>query len=344
LPPWSGPRIKRLLPPTSSESPRLFVFRLAHLSDLHLSQLPPFTWGQLANKRLLGYVSWRLHRRRSYLRTILDALVRDLHAVDPDHVAITGDLVNLALPAEFAEAGAWLRRLGPPEWISLVPGNHDALVAVLPGDGWDHWRPYTTSDADAPDAEGGDFPFLRRRGPLAIVGLSTAFPSPLGWATGRLGADQLARLDHLLERLDEERRCRVLLAHHCPIDGISRPRKRLIDAVQLRQCVARRGADLILHGHEHVFSFGQMTGRDGPVPVFGTPSASRSSVRAELTAQYHLYEIEWSTGQWRAVVESRMFSRANQSFMPGPRRAVVQQDGALILRPEPASARCRKSA
>ena len=320
------------------------MFRLAHISDLHLCQLPPVRWSQLANKRLLGYLSWCLHRRRSHLRAVLDGLVRDLHAVDPDHVAITGDLVNLALPAEFVEAGAWLRRLGPPEWISLVPGNHDALVAVLPGDGWDHWRAYTTSDPDTRDAAGGGFPFLRRRGPLAIVGLSTAFPSPPGFATGRLGADQLASLDGLLERLGKEHRCRVLLAHHCPIDAISRPRKRLIDAAQLRHCIARRGADLILHGHEHVFSFGQIAGRDGPVPVFGVRSASSASTRVELTAQYHVYEIDESAGQWRIVVESRMFSMTTESFIPGIRRVVVQQDGALNLRPEPATATCRKSA
>jgi 3',5'-cyclic AMP phosphodiesterase CpdA len=319
------------------------VFRLAHISDLHLSQLPPVSWTQLANKRLLGYLSWQLRRRRSHLRMVVDALVRDLHAVDPDHVAITGDLVNLALPGEFAEAGKWLCRLGPPERISLVPGNHDALVTVLPGDGWDHWRAYCSSDADA-QAGSGVFPFLRRRGPLAIIGLSTAFPSPLGFATGRLGADQLARLDRLLERIGEERRCRVLLAHHGPTDGISRPRKRLIDAPELRHCIANRGADMILHGHEHVFSFGQIAGRDGPVPVFGIPSASRVSARAELTAQYYLYEIESTAGQWRTIAESRVFSLASGIFVPGVRRVLVQEDGELILRPEPGSATCRKSA
>ena len=322
----------------------MFVFRLAHVSDLHLCQRPACTWSQLANKRLLGYLSWQLRRRRSHLSAVLDALVRDLHAIHPDHVAITGDLVNLALPSEFAEAGAWLRRLGPPEWISLVPGNHDALVAVRPGDGWDHWRAYTTSDADVPNANGGDFPFLRRRGPLAIVGLPTAFPSPPGFATGRLGAAQLARLDGLLERLREERRCRVLLTHHSPTDGLSRPRKRLIDAAELRQCIARRGADLILHGHEHAFSFGQIAGREAPVPVFGTPPASRMSPRPELTAQYHVYEIESRAEQRRILAESRIYSPASESFVQGARRVVAQQEGALVLRPEPDTATCRKSA
>jgi 3',5'-cyclic AMP phosphodiesterase CpdA len=323
------------------------LFRLAHVSDLHLCQLPPITWSQLANKRLLSYLSWQLRRRRSHVHAILDALVRDLHAVAPNHVAITGDLVNLALPAEFVDAAAWLRRLGPPEWISLVPGNHDALVEVPAGDGWDHWSAYATSDADAFDAltpNDADFPYVRRRGPLALVGLSTACPSPLGFATGRLGADQLARLDGLLERLHEERRCRVVLAHHCPIDGIGHPRRRLVDAAELRACIARRGADLVVHGHEHVFTFGQIAGRDGPVPVFGMPSASRLSPHAELTAQYNVYEIEASSGQWRIVTESRLFSMASGNFTRGARRLVVQQDGALRLRPEADPATCRKLA
>jgi 3',5'-cyclic AMP phosphodiesterase CpdA len=320
------------------------VFRLAHVSDLHLCQLPPATWSQLANKRLLGYLSWQLRRRRSHLQTVLDALVRDLHAEKPDHVAITGDLVNLALPAEFVEAGAWLQRLGPPEWISLVPGNHDALVPVLPGDGWNHWRAYATSDAAAFTTKGADFPFLRRRGPLAIVGLSTALPTPPGFATGRVGADQLARLDGLLMHLLEDHACRVLLAHHCPLDGISRPRRRLVDAAELRGCIARHGADLILHGHEHVFSFGQIAGRDGPVPVFGTPSASRLSAREELTAQYYVYEIEGRARQWHIATECRLFSLESGSFMRGPRRVVVQQGNALMLRPGTSTATCRKSA
>lgn len=320
------------------------MFRLAHISDLHLSQVPAVTWSQLANKRLLGYLSWQLRRRRSHLRAVLDALVRDLHEVAPDHVAITGDLVNLALPDEFVEAGAWLRRLGPPEWISLVPGNHDALVTVLPRDGWDHWRAYATSDSDTKGTSDASFPFLRRRGTLAILGLSTAVPSGLGFATGRLGEDQLGRLDHMLERLGEEHACRVLLAHHCPVDGMSRRRRRLIDAAELRRCIAHRGVDLILHGHEHVFSFCQVAGVDGPVPVFGTPSASRCSAHAAFAAQYQVYEIERSAGRWRIVAESRTYSLASESFVRSNRRAVVQRGGSLVLRSEPALTTCRRSA
>jgi len=319
------------------------VFRIAHVSDLHLSWPPPVRWTQLANKRLLGYLSWRLRRRREHLAAILDALVRDLHAINPDHIAITGDLVNLALPTEFAEADAWLRRLGPPESVSVVPGNHDALVRVLPSDGWDHWRAYTSSDPDAPDIQADGFPYLRRRGSLAIVGLSTAVPSLPGSATGRLGTLQLARLDRLLERLSGENRCRVLLMHHSPVDGVSRRRRRLIDARELQRCLAQRDADLILHGHEHRLRFDQVAGAGGPIPVFGVPSASKHSVSVEEVAQYYVYEIAGSRGQWRIIAESRRFAGMSQGFVQESRQVVARQDGTLALALE-AGEPCRKSA
>ena len=45
------------------------------------------------------------------------------------------------------------------------------------------------------------FPFVRRRGPLALIGLSTAVPTPPFMATGRLGEAQLARLGETLVAL-----------------------------------------------------------------------------------------------------------------------------------------------
>jgi len=304
--------------------------------------MPPVTWRQLANKRLLGYLSWRLRRHREHLGAILDALVRDLDTVRPNHVAVTGDLVNLALPAEFAEAAAWLARLGPPEAVSVVPGNHDALVRVLPGEGWDHWRAYAGSDPDTPDGD-HEFPYLRCRGPLAIVGLSSAFPTLPGRATGRLGTDQLARLDRLLGRLDGRDQCRVLLLHHSPVDGVSGARRRLVDAPDLRRCIAERGTDLVLHGHEHAFRFDQVVGPAGPVPVFGMPSASKQSARADEVAQYCIYDIEGGRDQWRIVAESRCFVAASQAFVQGARQIVAQQDDTLALIPE-ADGPCRRSA
>ena len=72
------------------------AFTLAHFSDPHLPPLPRPRLKELAGKRVLGYLNWTRNRHKYYRREVLDALVRDLQAHTPDHVAVTCDLINLA--------------------------------------------------------------------------------------------------------------------------------------------------------------------------------------------------------------------------------------------------------
>ena len=118
------------------------MFSLAHVSDLHATSLQSARLSDLANKRLLAWISWRTKRRRSHRPEILDALADDLSAVQPDHIAVTGDLTNAALESEFVEALDWLERFGGPEQVSVVPGNHDACVPMPRERSWDLWASY----------------------------------------------------------------------------------------------------------------------------------------------------------------------------------------------------------
>ena len=108
------------------------MFVLAHISDIHLAPLPTPRITELMSKRGLGYLNWLRKRRAIHQREVLDAIVSDLKAHKPDHIAITGDLVNLSLSNEFEPARSWLEGLSTPSQASLVPGNHD-----LPG--WRVW-------------------------------------------------------------------------------------------------------------------------------------------------------------------------------------------------------------
>ena len=153
------------------------MFTLAHLSDLHLPMPPVAGWRQLANKRILGYLSYQLRRKRVHRSSVIEALVDDLHRQAPDHIAITGDLTNIALPEEFSAAARWLRDLGPKEQVTVIPGNHDATVAVPWQQSLARWADLM-SDPTAPLNGPSGFPFMRRRGPIALIGVSTACPSP----------------------------------------------------------------------------------------------------------------------------------------------------------------------
>src|SRR5260370_26893647 len=87
------------------------MFTLAHLSDPHLAPLPTPRLAELASKRLLGYLNWLRKRTAIHRAEGVDALVADLRSQAPDHIAVTGDLVNIALDAEFSQARTWLDRL-----------------------------------------------------------------------------------------------------------------------------------------------------------------------------------------------------------------------------------------
>jgi 3',5'-cyclic AMP phosphodiesterase CpdA len=289
---------------------------LAHLSDPHLGPLPRPAVHELASKRLVGYINWQRGRRRVHLRDTLDALTHDLHEAGPDHAAVTGDLVNIALPDEFAHARRWLETLGRPADVSVVPGNHDAYVAGAGVHRDRHWLPYMAGDApvSAPPAEGRagaaeetPFPYVRRRGPVALIGVSTAVPTRPFMATGRLGAPQIARIAKLLAALRTEGLFRVVMIHHPPVPAARH--KSLTDAVAFQHAIADTGAELIIHGHDHTHSLIWISGKDGArVPVIGVPSASVSAVPARSPARtgaYNLYLIGGNPGAWTCEVVSR---------------------------------------
>jgi 3',5'-cyclic AMP phosphodiesterase CpdA len=271
------------------------AFVLAHLSDPHLPPLPAARLGELINKRAFGYLNWTRNRHKYQRREVLDALVADIHAHAPDHIAVTGDFVNLALEAEFAPARAWLESVGASDRVSIVPGNHDAYVhATAPR------FAQTFSDYLAGDDVVGDgdlFPFLRRRGPLALIGVSSAVPTPPLMATGWLGRDQFDALDRLLSKLSTEQLFRILLVHH-PLRSAARA-KRLTDSPELCELLRAHGVDLILHGHDHIHSTMWIDGPGKPIPAIGVPSASALAHGRYPAAAYNLFSIERDGNAWR---------------------------------------------
>ena len=85
---------------------------LAHVSDVHLAPTAGLALRHLNVKRGLGYLNWQRQRRRTHTRDSLDLVIADMLAHKPDHIAVTGDLINLGLPAEYEAASAWLREVG----------------------------------------------------------------------------------------------------------------------------------------------------------------------------------------------------------------------------------------
>jgi 3',5'-cyclic AMP phosphodiesterase CpdA len=273
------------------------MFTLAHLSDLHLALAPKVA--ELAGKRGLGYINWQRKLKYIHRSDALAAITRDLQSRSAEHVAVTGDLTNFSLPGEYAWARRWLESIGRPNDVTVIPGNHDVYVRgaeELPGK---FWGDYMRGD-DAVER----FPFVRRRGEVAMIALSTGVPTGPFLATGRLGDRQLARLAEALEQTYGS--FRIVLIHHPPVSPARRFFRRLIDAADLRRVLAEKGAELLLHGHDHRRSLVWLGGAGNKkIPAFGVPSASAHAKHGgEDPAGYNIFRIEGASGDWRCETVS----------------------------------------
>jgi len=296
------------------------VFTLAHLSDPHLP-MPTARPGQLLNKRATGYANWWRNRVHLHVPEALAGVVADITEQKPSHIALTGDLVNVSLPEEFRRAARWLESLGPPDRITVIPGNHDVYVPIPWDEGLGLWGAYMASDGQPP-AKGFDvFPTLRRRDGVALIGLSTGVPKPPLLATGDLGPAQIARAEQLLVETGREGLCRIVMIHHPPLTDQSRF-KHLTDAAAFQAMICKVGCEAILHGHNHRSEIARIAGPRGPVPVLGVTSASAAPGSKYGRARYHLIRIEREGEGWTLKVEIRAL-RADASG--------CEPDGVLVF-------------
>ena len=259
-------------------------FVIAHLSDAHIGPVPRPNLAELLGKRVTGYVNWLYKRADQHGMDVLSEIVSDLMNNHPDHVIMTGDIVNIGLAAELSLAKEWLSTLGPATAVSFTPGNHDAYVDQSTALIDTIFRPWISGDTPS-----HGFPYVRRRGDIGLIGLSSGVPTGPFIASGRLGSEQLAAMAALLDELRKEGRARVVFLHHPPHVGGARLLRGLEDAELFEKTIAQHGADLIVHGHNHKPSLAYLEGPMGPIPVVGVGSASARAAGHKPAASYHLY-------------------------------------------------------
>jgi 3',5'-cyclic AMP phosphodiesterase CpdA len=286
-------------------------FSLAHLSDVHLGPLPP--GAMLANfalKRIVGGLSWNWHRRKLHLPEIAAALRDDIKIAKPNHVAFTGDLLNIAALGEFTRGVKWLNDFGDGNFISFTPGNHDAYVDVPWQSGLAQFAPYMTSDIRQDAA----FPFVRLRRNIALIGVNGACAQTIFRAGGTVGPEQRSRLASLLKSLQERGFYRVVMIHHPPAPGLAHPMRALSDAAELKSVLEDEGAELVLHGHNHRRSLIMLESKRGTIPVIGVPSASMTADPKHEPAAWNRYDITRAKGRWHTHVTIRQWDTTTRAM------------------------------
>lgn len=275
------------------------MFRLAHLSDVHLGPLPDVTYRDLASKRMVGYVNWQRNRRHIMHDGVIGSIVDDLKAAAVDHIVVTGDLVNLALDAEIELAKLWLETLGASDDMSVVPGNHDAYVPGAFDKVCRFWGPWMTGDGDQAPIGRHAFPYLRVRGKAALIGVSSARATAPFMANGFFREDQSHRLGTLLDETAKKGLFRIVMIHHPPVRGAVAQHKRLFGIGNFQKTIRRHGADLVLHGHSHEPTLNWIDGKGNQkVPVVGVAAGGQSFGGSHPPGQWNLLEVSGEPDAW----------------------------------------------
>jgi 3',5'-cyclic AMP phosphodiesterase CpdA len=275
--------------------------RVAHFSDLHVLALDGVGPTRFMNKRFTGWVNLRLKREHKHRPGHVRAVAREVARAKVDHVVITGDLTNLALEQEFEAVSRLIEsELGlPKEDVTIIPGNHDLYTrgAMRARRFTRFFAPYLISDLPdlAADISLGRFPVVKLRGPLAIIGMSSAVPRPPLVASGQLGTKQLEALERILAHDEVKRRTPIIALHHPihnPPSWLKTQVEGLVDASDLRDVVKDVKHGLLLHGHLHGRMQRHLETKAGSILAVGATSASLHHEDEHRMAGFNLYELD----------------------------------------------------
>lgn len=284
--------------------------RIVQISDMHLAPLPK-PIGRLSLKQFLGYISWMRKRQFSHDPEVLDILKEEIKSCNPDHICITGDQTNLGTRQEYMNSARWIHELAPAEKISVIPGNHDAYGPDYEKNMIMFWSSWMMDQNRCCVGT----PYIRYVDDVAVIGVSSAIPTPAFMAYGEVGSDEIDRLHMLAEDLNTKEYFRLLCIHHPPAYNVTSWRRGLLNKEQFHKALEHLSPDLVLHGHMHKEINSEICLKNKSIPVIGVCSAS-SNGKHIPAAQYLVMEIEKTGAGWTYMAESRRYDAGQKTFLP----------------------------
>ena len=215
---------------------------IVHLSDLHFGRVNP---------------------------ALVDPLLRVVREVEPDLVAISGDLTQRARSYQFRQARSFLDALPQPQIV--VPGNHDIPLHNVFARFFEPLTKYKRYITD-------DLQPIYEDGEMIIIGVNTA--RSLVVKGGRINQSQVSRLREKFCSFGS-RVVKVVVTHH-PFDlPEGHDERNLVGRAKMAMTgLAECGADLFLAGHLHVSHTGHtkrynIHGHSALVVQAGTATSTR---------------------------------------------------------------------
>jgi 3',5'-cyclic AMP phosphodiesterase CpdA len=246
-----------------------------------------------------------LHFGRPASSERLDSLRELIAEIDPDAVAISGDLTQRCTKKEFQQAREYLDKIGKVAPYVVVPGNHDIrwLGAVTRNMGglfreqahnfkYSRYTRYISEDLS---------PSLEVPGAV-IAGLNTAHGITRGSLTRRFR--DLGVIGHVKRRDIEIVReafsraspdaARIVMIHHNPIRGELTGRHGLANTEQALHAFADLGTELVLCGHDHLQALHNVE-RGVHGLIISTAGTISNRIRPGRASSFNLVNIDERT-------------------------------------------------
>jgi 3',5'-cyclic AMP phosphodiesterase CpdA len=233
-----------------------------------------------------------LHFGRDVSLTQVEALEAQLPGLKPDAIVLSGDVSQRARHGEFQMARFFRDRVGRTAPVLTIPGNHDVQWWASPFGirGTDplyrKYRRYFGPDL-APHFE---IPGAYITGALTSYGVAAG---SMTWnlndmaVKGHLPDSEVVRVSRYFAAAPAEA-VRVMVVHHNVLRGDISRRMGLARWRRAHQQLRATGADLILCGHDHQESSGQI---DGTV-VVSTTGTLTSRTRGQRPSAYNVITVE----------------------------------------------------
>ncbi|MDP9352843.1 MAG: metallophosphoesterase [Chloroflexota bacterium] len=206
---------------------------------------------------------------------LLRAAIEETNALQPDLVAIAGDLTTEGYRWEFEEAKTYLDQIQCPH-VVIVPGNHDAASV-----GYRHFE-------DLFGAREQALTMPVPEGEAKIVAVDSTKPD---LAEGEVGREHYEWIDS--EFRGWERGPKILILHHhiLAVPGTGRDTNNLRDAGDVMAILRDVHVDLVLSGHRHVPYVWSISG----VRIVHSGTVSSLRVRGTMPPSYNVIDLDSET-------------------------------------------------
>lgn len=202
----------------------------------------------------------------------LEAAIEETNALEPDLVAVAGDLTTSGYRWEFEEAKGYLDRI-ECENIVVIMGNHDAKNV-----GYRHFEDFFGPRMRSMIVS------TREHGEAKVVALDSSKPD---LDEGEIGREHYAWLDS--EFRGWERGPKILVVHHhiLAVPGTGRDRNNLRDSGDVMAILRELEVDMVLSGHRHVPYVWSISG----VRIIHSGTVSSMRVRGMIEPSYNVIDF-----------------------------------------------------